>query len=97
MKAVPAMDSKKCSEFRLVSKKKLDFPSPSGRGLRGGGHPHPNPPPSRGRALNRSSDRIGKKAYRAICGPGPLFSATSFNDPLDSGFANSYLFMGTET
>ena len=30
-------------------------------------------------------------AVTAICGPGPLFTATSFHDPLDSGFANSYL------
>ena len=67
------MDSKKCSEFRLVSKKKLNFPSPSGR------------------ALNGSSDRIGKKVYRAICRPGTLYSATSFHEPLDSGLPNSYL------
>ena len=40
---------------------------------------------------------LAKGIPKAICGPGPLFSATSFNDPLDSGFANSYLFMGTET
>ncbi len=34
---------------------------------------------------------LAKGTPKAICGPGPLFTATSFHDPLDSGFANSYL------
>ncbi|MGB5920932.1 MAG: hypothetical protein WBF55_02725 [Syntrophobacteria bacterium] len=34
---------------------------------------------------------LAKGIPKAICGPGPLFSATSFNDPLDSGLPDSYL------
>ncbi len=34
---------------------------------------------------------LAKGKPTAICRPGPLFSTTSFSDPLDSGFANSYV------
>ncbi|MGD8255478.1 MAG: hypothetical protein PVI74_13400 [Syntrophobacterales bacterium] len=34
---------------------------------------------------------IAKEIPRAICGPGHLLTTTCFADPLDSGFANSYL------
>ena len=37
------------------------------------------------------TNKVAKGIPRAICGPGPLFTATSFHDPLDSGLASSYL------
>jgi len=40
---------------------------------------------------------LAKALLRAICGPNPLLKAISFHDSLDSGFVNSYLFMGAET